>query len=366
MKKSKILLCLGLGALLSSTALMSSPKQNELELKGLNVEKVVGVQKEGEALKRTLSVHFRLDSGSYEGLYAYMWGDTSSTNTTIEFTSSNSYLDGYGITLNVDLTTAATGFDTETSFGLILKYGAGWDNKIGGDRKFTVPESFTDGKYDVYAYNDNNTIYSKDDASGKNYIEWMTRNSIESMTTKAQLSYSYEKTGEDYSFSNMVINFGAIIKKEYFDNLIHCGKNITHLVVGVLKKSDYLADTAEDKSPKGSVYSEKSYVKLAGQDKAFDYSSLVSTDETGTANGGDYVMFSANLKYPAGTSFYNEVIYSVAYIEFDESGKKGAAMLKEKECSVSSLADEYIASSEFTTFSASIQASLQALGALND
>ena len=65
MKKSKVLLCLGLGALLSSTALMASPKQNELELKGLNVEKVVGVKKASESPTRTLSVHFRLDKGSY-------------------------------------------------------------------------------------------------------------------------------------------------------------------------------------------------------------------------------------------------------------------------------------------------------------
>ena len=149
MKKSKILLCLGLGALLSSTALMASPKQNELELKGLNVEKVVGVKKASESPTRTLSVHFKLDKGSYEGLYAYMWGTTSSTNAMIEFTSINSFEDGYGITLNVDLTKAEYGFNEETSFGIILKYGSGWDSKIGGDRMFTVPETLIMG-YTMY------------------------------------------------------------------------------------------------------------------------------------------------------------------------------------------------------------------------
>ena len=77
-------------------------------------------------------------------------------------------------------------------------------------------------------------------------------------------------------------------------------------------------------------------------------------------------MFSADLNYKAGTANYNDELYAVAYIEYYVGVNRSTAMLKAKLCSVSSLADEYIASSEFTTFSASIQASLQALGALND
>ncbi|MGM9880894.1 MAG: hypothetical protein ACI318_06520 [Bacilli bacterium] len=365
MKKSKILLCLGLGALLSSTALMASPKQNELELKGLNVEKVVGVKKASESPIRTLSVHFKLDKGSYEGLYAYMWGETSGTNAMIEYTSSNSFLDGYGITLNVDLTKAEYGFNEETSFGIILKYGKdGW-NKIGGNRMFTVPETFDNGVYDVYTYNSDASLSTKNDGPGKNYLQWMARNNIEKLSTKAQLQYTFEKTGEDYSFSNMKINFGALIKKEHIDNLVASGVDIKNVAVGVFKKTDLDADVGEN--AKGAVWNKKGYVTTS--EAAFNYSELVAngtTDETGTSSTGDYLMFSADLKYPAGSSYYTEEVYAVAYIDIGEGENRGAAMLNAKLCSVSSLADEYIASSEFTTFSASIQASLQALGALND
>lgn len=365
MRKSKILLCLGLGALLSSTALMASPKQNEFKLKGLNVEKVVGVKKASESPIRTLSVHFKLDKGSYEGLYAYMWGKTSGKDAMIEYTSSNSFLDGYGITLNVDLTNAEYGFNEETSFGIILKYGKdGW-NKIGGDRMFTVPETFDNGVYDVYTYNSDASLSTKNDDPGKNYLQWMARNNIEKLSTKAQLQYTFEKKGEDYSFSNMKINFGALIKKEHIDNLVASGVDIKNLAVGVFKKTDLDADVGVD--AKSAVWNKKGYVTIS--EAAFNYSDLVAngtTDETGTSSKGDYLMFSADLKYPAGSSYYTEEVYAVAYIDIGEGESRGAAMLNAKLCSVSSLADEYIASSEFTTFSASIQASLQALGALND
>ena len=61
MKKSKLLLCLGLGALLSSTALMASPKQNELELKGLNVEKVENVQNKNSKGNQLRLHYYRKD-----------------------------------------------------------------------------------------------------------------------------------------------------------------------------------------------------------------------------------------------------------------------------------------------------------------
>ena len=365
MKKSKILLCLGLGALLSSTALMASPKQNELELKGLNVEKVVGVKKASESPTRTLSVHFKLDKGSYEGLYAYMWGTTSSTNAMIEFTSINSFEDGYGITLNVDLTKAEYGFNEETSFGIILKYGSGWDSKIGGDRMFTVPETFDNGVYDVYTYNYDASLFSKNDDPGKNYLQWMARNNIEKLSTKAQLHYTFEKTGEDYSFSNMKINFGALIKKEHIDNLVASGVDIKKIAVGVFKKTDLDADVGVD--AKSAVWNKKSYVTIS--ELTFNYSDLVAkgtTDETGTSSTGDYLMFSADLKYPAGSSYYTEEVYAVAYIDIGEGASRGAAMLNAKLCSVASLADEYVASDAFSSFTVYAQESLMALGALND
>ena len=365
MKKSKVLLCLGLGALLSSTALMASPKQNELKLKGLNVEKAVGVKKSSESPTRTLSVHFKLESGSYEGLYAYMWGTTSGKNAMIEYTSSNSFEDGYGITLNVDLTNAEYGFNEETSFGIILKYGKdGW-NKIGGDRMFTVPETFDNGVYDVYTYNDDSNLFSKNDGPGKNYLQYMARNNIEKLSTKAQLQYTFEKKGEDYSFSNMKINFGALIKKEHIDNLVASGVDIKNIAVGVFKKTDLDADVGEN--AKGAVWNKKGYVTIS--EKAFNYSDLVAkgiTDETGTSSTGDYLMFSADLKYPAGSSYYTEEVYAVAYIGIGEGESRGAAMLNAKLCSVSSLADEYVASDAFSSFTVYAQESLMALAALND
>ena len=85
-------------------------------------------------------------------------------------------------------------------------------------------------------------------------------------------------------------------------------------------------------------------------------------DETGTADTGDYVIFSANLNYPEGTTKYTDVVDAVAYFVVD-----GAyVVLKEKSCSVSSLADEYVASEAFSSFTAYAQESLMALAALND
>ena len=365
MKKSKILLCLGLGALLSSTALMASPKQNEFKLKELNVEKVVGIKKASETPIRTLSVHFRLDSGSYEGLYAYMWGKTSGKDAMIEYSFSNSFLDGYGITLNVALTKAEYGFNEETSFGIILKYGADWDSKIGGDRMFTVPETFDNGVYDVYTYNSDASLFSKNDGPGKNYLQWMARNNIEKLSTKAQLQYTFEKTGEDYSFSNMKINFGALIKKEHIDNLVASGVDIKNLAVGVFKKTDLDADVGVD--AKSAVWNKKGYVTIS--EAAFNYSDLVAngtTDETGTSSTGDYLMFSADLKYPAGSLYYTEEVYAVAYIDLVDGESIGAAMLNAKLCSVSSLADEYVASDAFSSFTVYAQESLMALSVLND
>ena len=112
---------------------------------------------------------------------------------------------------------------------------------------------------------------------------------------------------------------------------------------------------------------EKGYVTTS--EKAFNYSELVAkgtTDETGTSSKGDYLMFSADLKYPAGSLYYTEEVYAVAYIDLVDGESIGAAMLNEKLCSVSSLADEYVASDAFSSFTVYAQESLMALGALND
>ena len=176
-------------------------------------------------------------------------------------------------------------------------------------------------------------------------------------------AHTFEKSGEDYSFSNMKINFGALIKKEHIDNLVASGVDIKKIAVGVLKK----ADLAAGKSAKDAVWSKESYVTIS--EAAFNYSELVAkgtTDETGTSSTGDYLMFSADLKYPAGSLYYTEEVYAVAYIDIGEGESRGAAMLNEKLCSVSSLADEYVASEAFSSFTVYAQESLMALAALND
>ena len=230
---------------------------------------------------------------------------------------------------------------------------------------FTVPKTFDNGIYDVYTYNYDSNLSSKNDDPGKNYLQWMARNNIEKLSTKAQLQYTFEKKGEDYSFSNMKINFGALIKKEHIDNLVASGVDIKNLAVAVFKKTDLDADVGVD--AKSAVWNKKGYVTIS--EAAFNYSDLVAngtTDETGTSSTGDYLMFSADLKYPAGSSYYTEEVYAVAYIDLVDGESIGAAMLNAKLCSVSSLADEYVASDAFSSFTVYAQESLMALSVLND
>ena len=364
MRKSKILLCLGLGALLSSTALMASPKQNEFKLKELNVEKVENVQNKNFKGNQ-LRLHYHRDDNEYTGWNIWLWAGSDGGSGHVFDTD-----DGYGVCTTINLTDAK--YEGVKTFNYLVRKsveGNDWVSKdgTGENRSFTIPDAVdiaNDG-YDVYFYKGNDITYTANDDPGKNYLQWMARNNIEKLSTKAQLQYTFEKKGEDYSFSNMKINFGALIKKEHIDNLVASGVDIKHIAVGVFKKTDLDADVGVD--AKSAVWNKKGYVTIS--EATFNYSDLVAngtTDETGTSSTGDYLMFSADLKYPAGSSYYTEEVYAVAYIDIGEGKSRGAAMLNAKLCSVSSLADEYIASSEFTTFSASIQASLQALGALND
>ena len=366
MKKSKILLCLGLGALLSSTALMASPKQNELELKGLNVEKVENVQNKNSKGNQLRLHYYRSDNDSdYTGWNIWLWAGSDGGSSHVFDTD-----DGYGWCTTIDLTDAK--YEGVKTFNYLVRKsveGNPWAEKDGSgkDRSFTIPDAVdiaNDG-YDVYIYMGNDITYTANDDHGKKYLQWMARNNIEALSTKAQLQYTFEKSGEDYSFSNMKINFGALIKKEHIDNLVASGVDIKNLAVGVFKKTKLDADVGE--SAKGAVWNKKGYVTIS--EKAFNYSELVAkgtTDETGTSSTGDYLMFSADLKYPAGRSYYTEEVYAVAYIDLVDGESRGAAMLNAKLCSVSSLADEYVASEAFSSFTVYAQESLMALGALND
>ena len=363
MRKSKILLCLGLGALLSSTALMASPKQNEFKLKGLNVEKVENVQNKNSKGNQ-LRLHYYRDDKEYTGWNIWFWAGSDGGSSHVFDTD-----DGYGVCTTINLTDAK--YDGVKTFNYVVRKsveGNEWaekDGKTGDDRSFTIPDAvdIANNGYDVYFYKKDDNTYTAVDGPGKNYLQWMARNNIEKLSTKAQLQYTFEKKGEDYSFSNMKINFGALIKKEHIDNLVASGVDIKNLAVAVFKKTDLAAG----KSAKDAVWKKESYVKIS--EKVFNYSELVAkgtTDETGTSSTGDYIMFSADLKYPAGSSYYTEEVYAVAYIDLVDGESIGAAMLNEKLCSVSSLADEYVASEAFSSFTVYAQESLMALSVLND
>lgn len=164
------------------------------------------------------------------------------------------------------------------------------------------------------------------------------------------------KLENSYSFSNMKLNFGSFIHKDKFTALTSAESKVTSYGVAIAKHSS-LASTETVSS---ALSAKKTYVKAF--EKAYDTKTFAYTDETGTLDEGDYVAFSADVVFGDKTAKYVDVYDAVAYVVVDGN----YVFLQERSCSVSSLADEYIASSEFTTFSASIQASLQALGALND
>ncbi|MDD6250552.1 MAG: hypothetical protein PUA88_05950 [Bacillales bacterium] len=161
-----------------------------------------------------------------------------------------------------------------------------------------------------------------------------------------------------YSFSNMKMNFGAIIKKSILEDL-STKATITKYGIAVAQKSKIDADL-EVSSVAEALSASKDYVTKI--DQTYNPETLTLTDETGTANNGDYVIFSTNLKYPEGTTKYTDVVNAVAYFVVNGS----YVVLKEKSCSVSSLADEYVASEAFSSFTVYAQESLMALGALND
>ena len=163
-----------------------------------------------------------------------------------------------------------------------------------------------------------------------------------------------------YTFSNMKMNFGAIIKKSILDE-VSAKATITEYGIAVAQKSKIDADSEVTSITEALSASEaKGYVTKKGQ--AYNSEALTLTDATGTADTGDYVIFSANLNYPEGTTKYTDVVNAVAYFVVD-----GAyVVLKEKSCSVSSLADEYVASEAFSSFTVYAQESLMALSVLND
>ena len=164
-----------------------------------------------------------------------------------------------------------------------------------------------------------------------------------------------------YSFSNMKMNFGALVQKSQIDAITSSGATNTEYGIAVAQKSKIDADSEVSSITEAlSAPEAKGYVTKKGQ--AYDSEALTLTDATGTADTGDYVIFSANLNYPEGTTKYTEIVDAVAYFIVDGS----YVVLKEKSCSVSSLADEYVASDAFSSFTVYAQESLMALSVLND
>ena len=164
-----------------------------------------------------------------------------------------------------------------------------------------------------------------------------------------------------YSFSNMKMNFGALVQKSQIVAITSSGATITEYGIAVAQKSKIDADPKVSSITEALSSSEaKGYVTKKSQ--TYNPEALTLTDATGTADTGDYVIFSANLNYPEGTTKYTDVVDAVAYFVVDGS----YVVLKEKSCSVSSLADEYVASEAFSSFTVYAQESLMALGALND
>lgn len=162
-----------------------------------------------------------------------------------------------------------------------------------------------------------------------------------------------------YAFSNMKMNVGSIVSKADIQAVVDAGATISEYGVAVAQKSKIDADSTVS-SVAEALDAEKGYV--IKQSKTYNSETLTLTDETGTAETGDYVIFSVNLKYPEGTTKYTDVVDAVAYFVVD--GNK--VVLQEKSCSVSSLADEYVASDAFSSFNVYVQESLMALSALND
>lgn len=165
-----------------------------------------------------------------------------------------------------------------------------------------------------------------------------------------------EVTETNYTFSNMKMNFGSFIHKDKFTTLTSAGSTVTSYGVAIAKHSS-LASTETVSS---ALSSKKTYVKAF--DKAYDTETFVYTDETGTLNKGDYVAFSANVIFGDKTAKYVDVYDAVAYVVVDGD----YVFLQEKSCSVSSLADEYVASDAFSSFTVYAQESLMALSILND
>ena len=219
-----------------------------------------------------------------------------------------------------------------------------------------------------------NTINLGDDntiniVSGGAYLRYNTASNQTRFRYYKSTTYTGQKaiclyrsetiTETNYTFSNMKMNFGALVQKSQIDAITSSGATITEYGIAVAQKSKIDADS-EVSSITEALSASKDFITKKFQ--TYNPKTLTLTDATGTAATGDYVVFSANLNYPKGTTKYTDVVDAVAYFVVDGS----YVVLKEKSCSVSSLADEYVASEAFSSFTVYAQESLMALSVLYD
>lgn len=396
MKKLKTLFCFAVATLLTGATAISNSNHNNKNVMNQNAEKIEEVQKEGEeavATTRTLRFHYHRNNDDYDGWNLWLW-EVDKEGASYSFTS-----DGYGVYAEIELNKIFG--STATEFGFIIRKsvtGNDWadkewysyspDNWSADNRYLTISQSLENTIHDVYFYQTDPYAHynNADDVAGTWYVQMMARNAIAKESTKAQLKYSFDVSTEGestkYTFYNMKMNLGAIIPKTKIDDLEASRISIVEYGVALAKNSILTTNDisitdamiAKEKEIRDNLTSGKtnnsySYVNVVS--KAYsnleDPERFYYTDSSGIAKEGDHVIFNANLSFDNEGQFRYSSVTAVAYFKFDikiDSEDKVYELftfLKPKNCSIPSLADEYRASSIFSSFDQYVQGSLTAL-----
>ena len=401
MKKLKTLFCFAVATLLTgATAISNSNHNNNKNVMNQNAEKIEEVQKEGEeaiATTRTLRFHYHRNNDDYDGWNLWLW-EVDKSGASYSFTS-----DGYGVYAESELNKIFG--STVTEFGFIIRKsvtGNDWadkewynyydsennkDNWTADNRYLTIPQSFENTIYDVYFYQTDPYAHynNADDVAGTWYVQMMARNAIVKESTKAQLKYSFDVSTEGestkYTFYNMKMNLGAIIPKTKIDDLEASRISIVEYGVALAKNTVLTKNNisitnamiAKEKEARnnltnGTTNNSYSYVNVVS--KAYsgsDPERFYYTDSSGIAKEGDHVIFNANLSFDNEGQFRYSSVTAVAYFKFDikiDSEDKVYELftfLNPKNCSIPSLATEYVKSGVFSNFDQYVQGSLIAL-----
>ena len=383
MKKLKTLFCFAVATLLTGATAISNSNHNNKNVMNQNVEKIEEVQKEGEEIAtKNLTIHYRRDDWTNDWRI-HIWG-----NGIPVFDEAFTESDGYGRYLELDLSTY-TPTDRKLGF-IIYKVGenGNWiKDATNDDRFYNIPEEASENGHDIYLYNNLNNVCENDekDASGTWYVQMMARNAIAEESTKAQLKYSFgvstEGESTKYTFYNMKMNLGAIIPKTKIDDLEASRISIVEYGVALAKNTVLTKNSisitdamiakekeARDNLTNGTTNNSYSYVNVVS--KAYsgsDPKRFYYTDSSGVEKEGDHVIFNANLSFDNEGQFRYSSVTAVAYFKFDikiDSEDKVYELftfLNPKNCSIPSLAMEYVKSGVFSNFDQYVQGSLIAL-----